>query len=138
MTAAHLATREAVVSRLDEAGWSVAGWERLFEDGVSLTPEAQAEYAGDLADLRLGYWAAEGYLQLDCADREESETLRLRLYPRAGVEAVLAHVTRWQGSLSAAMLPDFVLDVAPACRGIFLDAGDQFVSLSVAPAAGEG
>ena len=88
MTAAQLGAREGFVELLQGAGWEVEGWEHLFENGASLTPEAQAEHRGDRADLRLGYLVGDGYAQLEIIDHEEG-VLRLRLYPLESMESVV-------------------------------------------------
>jgi len=131
MTAAQLVAREAFVQLLEEAGWDVEGWEHLFENGASLTPEARAEHGADRCDLRLGYWVRDGYAQLDIADRAAGEHLRMRLYPAAGMDAVVGRVITWQDALDAESLPRFVRAAAPACRGLFLETGDEFVALAV-------
>jgi len=135
MTAAQLAAREAFVDGLQGAGWDVAGWEHLFENGASLLPEAQAERTGDAADLRLGYWMGDGYVLLECADRARRDSLRVRLYPRDTVDAIVAHVVRWQSRLDPDTFAEFAEQATACCRGVFLEVDGAFVSIG---AAGEG
>ena len=76
----QLKNRNIFITKITNAGWDPRGWEQLFESGINLSPEAQAEYQNDTFNLRLCYYIEEGYILLECFDKDEAVERNFRFY----------------------------------------------------------
>lgn len=131
MSPSQLEWRAGFADMLKRAGWDFAGWEKLFESGISLSPEAQAEYHNSTLGLRAGYQAQEGYLSLDLVDPKAEFAANLRLFPRDRPDDILATIVKAQDSLSPDTFADFVVAVIPLTKLALLDTPDGLVELSL-------
>ena len=131
MSEAQTSERELFALRLSAAGWDDGGWGELFASGVSLTPEAQADYRNADFDMRLGYFADEGYVRFECARREDGlAELCLRCYPRRGLAELLDALAAAQDSLSRESYPEFVKGLVQLCDPLLMETPDGLFQLS--------
>jgi len=137
MTEQELAGRADFVKQLVAAGWDVGGWERLFNNGFSLTPEAQAEYRNPKLTLRLSYYVKDDYILLEFR-KQEATTLpaqenlipSLRFYANGNLEPVLSGVIAEEHTLSQDNYPDFIKKMIPLCKFVLLEIEEGLVKLS--------
>ena len=130
MSATQLAKRTLFVSKLLDAGWDPRGWEILFESGMQLTPEAQAEFKSRTANLRLAYYIEDECVALECAGRADPSPLALRFYPKLNISAFLDLVIDRQHSLSPDDYLELVSKANELCEHIFLRTPQGLLRLS--------
>ncbi len=128
----QLRDRDLFIKKLITAGWDPKGWEKLFEGGACLTPEAQAEYhnKNPTSDLRLSYYAGQGYVLMECVGRDDPTRLNLRFYPNQNLATLVDKVIAMQDTLSSANYPDFITMMIPLCKLILLETPEGLVKIS--------
>ena len=137
MSEEQLAKRENFITPLVAAGWDVGGWERLFNSGFSLTPEAQAEYRNPKLTLRLSYYIKDNYILLEFR-KQEATTLpaeenimpSLRFYTNGNLASVLSGVIAEDDTLSADNYPNFIKKMIPLCKLVLLEIEESLVRVS--------
>jgi hypothetical protein len=138
MSVTHLEARKRVVDALVAAGWRLGAWERLFEAGLDVTPEVQAEYASDRFEFKIELHVPDEYLLWQADARRDADTrIVLRLYFEGDPGRVVERLVQVQDTLSAEELGGFVRSLVPLCRDVLAltDAGLARVSM-VSDAAG--
>lgn len=145
MVEEELARRTYFVKRLVAAGWDTRGWERLFNSGFSLTPEAQAEYRNAELALRLSYYIKDNYILLEFRENElvqqsarQAGTLSsdvnllpsLRFYPDGNLGLVLDELITELKRPSEDTYPDLIKKMIPLCQLILLEIEEGLVKLS--------
>ncbi len=124
MTEQQLANRSTFIRKLIAAGWDPRGWEQLFDGGARLKPEAQAEYNNGILNLRMSYYAGEGYIQLECVQREVITVVAARFYPKEdNLVSIIDIVIAEQDTLSLDNFSDIIKRIIPYCSHIFLESG---------------
>lgn len=118
LTSSERERRASFVHKLVEAGWDARGWESLFEGGVDLTPEAQAEYENEASFLRLGYFVREGAVLLECQHQEDGAVASVRFPLGEALEPLLDAVLALQDALSPEALPAVTVALIPLCAGV--------------------
>lgn len=127
MSEDQLADRAAFVAEARAAGWDLGGWEQLFESGADLEPEAQAEFRGTRAFLRVGYHARDDYVLLECtapAENGGGEALagaRIRFYPVNDLGAIVGRIIAAGDSLTLETLPELVRRIRPLCNYVLME-----------------
>jgi hypothetical protein len=126
----QLRDRNLFIKKLISAGWDPKGWDELFEGGACLTPEAQAEYQNTTFDLRLSYYAGQGYMLVECVGRDDPTRLSLLFYPNQNFEILVDKVIAMQDTLSPSNYPDFITMMIPLCKLILLETPEGPVKIS--------
>jgi hypothetical protein len=127
----QLQKRAFFVERLTSHGWSVEGWEYLFENDAELTPEAQAEYENPNMSLRLSYFLKPEYILLECTENSGSLLPPVHYYPKRNIFEILDTIIDTQDTLSTSSYPNLIKRIIPLCRMTVLETPEGLVELSL-------
>jgi hypothetical protein len=130
MSARSLEDRQHFLQRLERAGWSVNGWNELFDTGSDVDPEAEATYAGPVFDLYLASHAHPGYLAFDLEQRDGPDVVRLRLYPRERISQLIDRITAAQDTLDAENYADLIKSLIALSDPLLIETEDGLHQLS--------
>lgn len=130
MPAFRLEERRIFLQRLAFAGWDVEGWDKVFDSGGDVNPEAEARYAGPVFDLRLEYHADRGNLLLEMVERRGDSVLRLHLYPFADVASLLISIIAAQNVLNGENYHELVKSLIAVCDPVLIDTDEGLYRLS--------
>lgn len=136
----QLEQRRTFIEDLLAGGWvSDDNWNRLFEGGADLEPEAQAEYATRFFQVRIGMHVKSAYLLLECERRDGSGGSGLYLFFGDNLRQVLREVMAHVSSLSQGNYLDMVRALTLLCDEVLLQSDDELVKVSpTAPAMDDG
>ncbi len=124
LTPQQTSARTRFVEQVRQAGWDLRGWEALFAAGITLTPEATAEYEQAAFRLSLSYYLAEGYLLLKLYPYNPAPVLSIRFYPGDQLAVVLTAVFAVQDILTPDNDVDSLVAAAVLCEQVFIETPD--------------
>lgn len=132
MTQQQLKNRSLFLGKLREAGWKVnKGWELLFEQGHSVTPEAQTEYQNPMFELRLSYCVERDYILWECVGRNNPIVLSLRFYLQEKLDIILDTIVEVQDTVSPDNFTDFVKKMVHLCDTVLIETSERLLEVSL-------
>ena len=130
MSSAQLDRRTQFVEAMRASGWEQGGLNDLWEEGVSLSPEASADYRNPAMKLRASYHAADGFIGLELLGVDQAFSATLRFYVD-DPSALLQLVTQNQDSLTPDTFADFVRTAIPKSRLALFETTAGLIELSL-------
>jgi hypothetical protein len=132
MTEQQLNNRNLFIQELKAAKWNNnQGLELLFEQGHSVTPEAQAGYQNADFNLGLSYYVERGYLLWECVGKDNPIVLSLRFYPQENLEIILDTIIEAQDTLSVDNCADFVKKMIQICESLWIETSEGLIEASL-------
>ena len=130
-----LEARETFLRVLKDASWSTMDRNLLLDRGMSVEPEAEADYQGPAFDMTCGFVAKEQRLRLELVDRDTRVVYAHQLHPRGGlltgsVQAVLDVVVAAQDTLDVERYPRLTKALIPLCDPLLVQTDEGLMQLT--------